>query len=183
MAAGKIAFRYAKAIFDSFSKKESVLATVTKELKAMGELVDSHPDLKALAHSEAFSDAEKRGVVEDLVAKLGFSAETKRVLIVLSEMKRLSALSGIADRLQVLALNAANVVPMRVESSSALEDADRAKVENKFSHVLGKKVEATYHVDPGLLGGLKVTAGSRTFDGSIEGWLVELEERLMGGSH
>ncbi len=182
MAAGKISIRYGKAIFDSI-KNESTVRTVAKELGAFGEMMNSNKDLKALGASQAFSEKQKREVVEDLCAQMGVSPETKKVLVVLSEMKRLSAVKDISERLNVLLLNAASIVPLSVQSSNQLEDSDKNKIENKFSQVLGKKVEATYHVDPGLLGGLKVTAGSRTYDGSIEGWLVELEERLMGGSH
>ena len=182
MAVGKISIRYAKAIFDSI-KKESAVRTVAKELQAFGEMIAANKELKALTDSQGFSEKQKRGVVEDLVAKMGASDETKKVLLVLSENNRLSAVKGIAERLNVLLLNASSIVPLKVESSNQLDDSDKSKIENKFTQVLGKKVEATYHVDPGLLGGLKVTAGSRTYDGSIEGWLIEMEERLMGGSH
>ncbi len=182
MAAGKIAIRYAKAVFDSI-KGDSKIKTIISELKTFGQMLDSNSELQALANSQAFSESDRRGVVEDLAKKLGLSETTLRVLLVLSEMKRLSSVTEITERLNVLSLNASSVVPMRVESSNTLEEGDRGKIENKFSQILGKKVEATYHVDPGLLGGLKVTAGSRTFDGSLEGWLVELEERLIGGSH
>lgn len=177
----KITTRYARAIFE-FLKTAEKNRTVIQELQAFSKIVASSHELQQVLTSVVCSESERRGVVEDLAVKLGLSADTKRVLLILAEQGRLTHLEQIAERLNQLVLEAGNTVPLSVTAALELSAEDKKKIEAKFQKVLGKQVEATYAVNPELLGGLKVTAGGRTFDGSLSGWLQGLEEKLVGGS-
>jgi len=78
-------------------------------------------------------------------------------------------------------LESGNVVSLSVETATSLETDEKKKIEDRFTKILGKKVEASYKVDPALLGGLRVTAAGRTYDGSLTGWLSSFEESLITG--
>ena len=117
----------------------------------------------------------------DLVSKAKLSAEALKVLLTLSSAKRLDHLSAISDRLQLILLESANVIALQVETATTLESEEKKKIEDKFQKILGKKVEASYKVDPALIGGIKATAGGRTYDGSLVGWLNSFEENLISG--
>ncbi|NBV51004.1 hypothetical protein EBR78_07275, partial [bacterium] len=86
-----------------------------------------------------------------------------------------------AEVAAAVALAAADVAALDVESSEELPAADRKKIEEQFSKLLGKKVEAHYSIQSQLLGGLRVTAAGRTYDGTLSGWLEKMEEKIMGG--
>lgn len=177
----KISTRYAKAIYD-FLKTEAKVRPVVKDLITVTKTVEGNPDLKRVMTTELFSAEQRRGIVEDLASKFGFGADTKRVLLLLSVQGRLSHTGQIAERLNQLVLEASGVIPLGVTAALELSDDDKKKIEAKFKKILGKEVEATYHLNPELFGGLKVSAGGRTFDGSLSGWLSSLEEKLIGGS-
>jgi F-type H+-transporting ATPase subunit delta len=181
MAHGKVASQYAKAFLDALKENEKV-RTAIRELRAFSEAVESHPELRHVLTTDLFSDEDRRGVVEDIARRLAVSADTTKLLLVLSAAKRLKWVEGIAHRLNILLLNSVSIVPLDVTASSELVDEEKQKVEQKFEKVLGKKVEATYTVDPNLLGGLKVSAAGRTFDGSISGWLTDIHESLMAST-
>lgn len=99
----------------------------------------------------------------------------------MSSAKRLGLLASVAERLQLILLESTNVMPLIVETATTLEADEKKKIEEKFQTLLGKKVEATYIVVPSLIGGLKATAGGRTYDGSLVGWLNSFEDSLISG--
>ena len=177
MAQDKVTFRYAKAIFDYLKSADNV-RQLAIELNDFKSTIDSHIELKQVVTTASYSEEERRNVVMDVVAKLKLSEEAKRILTVLSDGKRLTHVGSIAERLNLLVLDYANVVPLQVETATALEAEEKKKLESKFKTVLGKDVEASYQVEPGLLGGLKVMAGGKTYDGSILGWLGNFQENL-----
>ncbi len=178
---GKIAARYARAILDWVGKPEKA-KTLAEELKSFGSLIAENPELKVVLTTRVFTEKDRRGVLEDLFAKTGLSEEAKRTVLVISELKRLRSLPAIANKLTELLLTAENIVPVTVVSSSALGADEKKQIEARFSKLLGNSVEAAYNVEPKLIGGVRVTAGGKTYDGTISGWLNRFEEILVGGN-
>lgn len=180
MAQDKVSQRYAKAIFD-FLKDETKVRSLITELKEFALLIEGSNELSLVLTSDVYSDNERLAVVEDLVTKAKLSKDTQRVLSVLSQAKRLDHLRSIIERLQLILLDSANVVSLKVETATSLEADEKKQIEDKFTKILGKRVEANYQVDPALIGGLRVTAAGRTYDGSLTGWLNSFEESLISG--
>ena len=180
MAQDKVSQRYARAIFD-YLKDESRIRSLITELRGFALLLEGHNELSLVLTSDVYSEAERRSVVEELVSKAKLSGEALKVLLTLSSAKRLDHLSAISDRLQLILLESANVIALQVETATTLESEEKKKIEDKFQKILGKKVEASYKVDPALIGGIKATAGGRTYDGSLVGWLNSFEENLISG--
>jgi F-type H+-transporting ATPase subunit delta len=176
----KIAATYAKAIA-GFLKTEELIRSSIKEFRDFAELADKNPDLRRLVSSEIFPLDQRRAVIEELCSHLKISETTKKILVVLSNARRLAATGSIANKLHGLLLASAGVVPLDVQSATDLSAEEREKVERKFSKLLQKEIDAKYSIDPGLIGGLRVTAGAKTYDGSLAGWLSDVQEQLVGG--
>ena len=70
------------------------------------------------------------------------------------------------------------MVQADVTSAAALSDADRAKLEAAVARRTGKKVRATYQVDPALIGGAVTRVGSTIYDGSVREQLQILRAKL-----
>lgn len=180
MAQDKVSQRYARAIFD-YLKDSSKVRDLIKELTSFALLIEGHSELLLVLNSAVYSEQERAGVIEDLVAKTKLSEDSKKVLLVLSSAKRLDHLKAVAEKLQQILLDTANVAALNIETATSLEAEEKKKIEAKFQTILGKKVEANYKVDPALIGGIKATAGGRTYDGSLVGWLNSFEENLISG--
>jgi F-type H+-transporting ATPase subunit delta len=70
---------------------------------------------------------------------------------------------------------------LRVELTTAqqLSDAEASEILAQIERVSGRRVEATRSVDPGLIGGLVLQAGSVRVDASVRGRLDRLREELV----
>ncbi|MSP18249.1 MAG: ATP synthase F1 subunit delta [Bdellovibrionales bacterium] len=180
MAQDKVSYRYAKAIFD-YVKDGANLRSLIAELKEFAQTVSTHSELSLVLTSDIYSTEDRHAILKDLFLKKSLSETAKRVLLVLSSAKRLGLVASIAERLQLILLESTNVMPLIVETATTLEADEKKKIEEKFQTLLGKKVEATYIVVPSLIGGLKATAGGRTYDGSLVGWLNSFEDILISG--
>lgn len=177
---GKVASRYAKAIFDGLKSNKNANG-VLSELEAFAQAASGHGDLSLLFSSPGFSAAKKEEVVSDIATKMGLSADSKQILLGIARMERLDQLSPIVERLRVRLLENEGVAPIEVWTAEAVSEADRKPIEAKFAQILGKKVRAQYATNPALVGGLRVVAGGRTFDGTLSGWLDSLSESLVEG--
>jgi F-type H+-transporting ATPase subunit delta len=183
-ANAKVSSRYARAIFDQYADGTKGAAKVKKigeELLHFAKMIESNDDLKLALLTDLFTEEARTAIVDDLAGKLKLTAETKRILEIVSESKRVRLLSSIAERLHHLLMESADVVAMHVQSAAELGEDARKKVESRFKKVFGKDVEASYEVQPSLMGGLRVTAIGRTYDGSLAGWFEAMEEKLVGG--
>jgi F-type H+-transporting ATPase subunit delta len=59
-----------------------------------------------------------------------------------------------------------------------LNDKQKAALIGNLETVTGKKIQANYSLDPGLLGGAVVRIGDTIYDGSVRNQLDRLRERL-----
>lgn len=177
----KIARRYAIAISD-FLGEAGKSKKVVEELNAFAGVINQNAELKKVVSSEVFSTQDKSHVAEDIAKKMGLTEEGQKVIRLLAEQGRLRVVGQIASHLHRLVLAGSGVVPLRVRTATELPKSHQTKVEEKFSKLLGQKVEASYEVEPGLIGGLQVEAAGRTYEGTVVGWLTDLEERIAGGT-
>lgn len=177
----KVAYRYAKAVFAHLEGASGPVREMMESLDRFAQLAVSHEELSRVLYSAVYSDSQREPVVEDLVKKMKLGESTRRVLLVLSRAGRLSHLPLVVKELRHLLLQSEGIVPLHVESATVLSAEERKSVEREFAERMGKKVDASYAVDPKVLGGLKVTAGGRTFEGTLQGWLETFEQRLVGG--
>lgn len=178
---GKVASVYARAVLEAAGSTDNA-KKLAVELKDVASVIDGHPQLKLVLTSRAYSESFRKAVLEDLFKVVKVSDLAQRAVKVVSENKRLNALSAVAGKLSELLLTKESIVPISVASSSGLGGDEKKQIETRFSKILGKPVEASYEVKPNLIGGVRVTAGGKTYDGTISGWLNRFEEILVGGN-
>ena len=65
-----------------------------------------------------------------------------------------------------------------VASAAPLEARMRAAIERTLTHHYGRRIAATFVVDPSLVGGMRITVGSDVYDGTVRTALAALEERF-----
>jgi F-type H+-transporting ATPase subunit delta len=70
------------------------------------------------------------------------------------------------------------ITEAQVSSAVELSKAQKAEMEFTLEKLTGKRVEATFSLEPGLLGGAKVRVGDTVYDGSLRARLNELRARL-----
>jgi F-type H+-transporting ATPase subunit delta len=70
------------------------------------------------------------------------------------------------------------VAEAQVSSAMPLNDRQKTALLRNLETVTGKKIQANYSLDPGLLGGAVVRIGDTIYDGSVRNQLDRLRERL-----
>lgn len=172
--ASRAAVRYAKAFGPVLAQTKAPEKTLA-ELRAIDDMLRGHAELWKWIHSPAATIAQSHGVLEDLRKKAAWSDLSDRILKTLVETRRLPILNDIVDKLEIYLWELQSIAPIQVASATELTADEKKRVEAKFASALGKQVRASFEVVPGLIGGIKVSAGGRTYDGTIDGWLRGFE--------
>ena len=76
----------------------------------------------------------------------------------------------------------ARVLELELTTAVALSDEEAAKVVEQIEQASGRQVEATRSVDPELIGGIVIQAGSQRLDASVRGRLDQLRQELTARS-
>ncbi|MBI1862243.1 MAG: ATP synthase F1 subunit delta [Deltaproteobacteria bacterium] len=178
----RVANRYAKAIFSLFEKDQRGLGAVLVELRSFHALMQESETVRSALTNPAFPAVKRSQLVDDFVARLKLGAPARQILMVVAEGDRLVCLGEIVGGVEGLRLKAANLVPLAVETPSALSAEEQKRVVSRFGVILGHPVEPSFVVNPGLIGGIRVVANGKTYDGSVFGWLNSFQERSAGGA-
>ena len=71
------------------------------------------------------------------------------------------------------------LLELELTTAVELSDKEAAKVVKQIEEASGRSVVATRTVDPGIIGGIVVQAGSVRADASVRGRLDQLREELI----
>jgi F-type H+-transporting ATPase subunit delta len=173
--------RYAEALLDVATSTKASPEALRRELREAVALLRDHKELAvALSHPALGSEGRKK-LVAGVWGKAKASPLFLRLLDLLASRNRLSLLPAIAEIFSAR-WNAGRGVAS-AEAVAAVElDAGRQKVlAEALKKATGNEVELETRVDPAVLGGLRVTVGGHTFDGTVRAQLQSLRRRLAGG--
>jgi F-type H+-transporting ATPase subunit delta len=85
---------------------------------------------------------------------------------------------GILDAFARLVSNEVDRQRASVDSASALPPATQSELQASLSKKYGRPLTLEFHVNPELLGGIRVKVGSDVWDGSVKARLNALSESL-----
>jgi F-type H+-transporting ATPase subunit delta len=173
--------RYARALLDVALEADEA-ETVRGELRDAVRLLGESRDLaKFLAHP-AVNVEKKKKVVAAVWAEGRATAPLRRLLLLLAERSRFRLLPGIEAAFGDLWNAHRRVLAAEVVSATFLAPDQRAAIATAVQKATGMGVETRETVDPSVLGGVRVTAAGRTYDGTVRRWLSALRERLVFGA-
>ena len=182
MAAHSAAARsYAKALF-GLAKERRVVDTVDRELDSVVATVGGAAELQAFFARPWISANVKRKVAADIATRLGVSALVRDFLALVAARGRTGQLDQIAAAFREDVDRDLGRVRARVRTAIPLTADEKSALGAKLSRALeGKQVLIEEIVDPGLLGGFVAEIGSLIVDGSLDGQLARMHERLATG--
>ena len=95
------------------------------------------------------------------------------------EKGRAAELGEIAAEFEALVGVEAHVLDVELTTAAELSDADFKRIVADIEQKSGRKVQATRSVDPDLIGGIVLQAGSMRLDASVRGRLDRLRQELV----
>src|SRR5262245_28726955 len=144
------------------------------------QAVDDVPELKALIRNPELDPPAKAAALD---AVLEGSDELLRNFIRLVTQKgRASELDEIAREYDALVSAEEKILNVELTTAFELSDEEAASIVKQIEEASGQRVEAARTVDPDLIGGLVLKAGSLEVDSSIRGRLDRLRRELAHAS-
>ncbi len=118
----------------------------------------------------------ERDTKADVLASIakGANDEVVNFLRLLAEKSRAGELPEIADELDSLVAAERRILDVELTTATELSDADFERILGSIEDASGRKVQATRKVDPDLIGGIVLQAGSMRLDASVRGRLDRL---------
>jgi F-type H+-transporting ATPase subunit delta len=172
---------YARALFET-ARDESRLEPVRDDLSDLAAAVESVAELRAVLENPELDPLVKASVLVDM---LGGEADKLVVNFVrlLAEKGRAIDLPEIAVEYEALVAAEQRVLAVVLTTAYTLSDPEAADIVEKIEQASGRPVEATRKVDPELIGGIVLQAGSMRLDASVRGRLQRLRQELTTARH
>ena len=170
---------YAEALLEAARDHERV-DRVREELEDFVAAVGASDELRSLLRNPQIEPHVKRDALEAALG--GADPLVRNFLLLLAEKGRIAEVEEIQDELQRLIALAERVLELELTTAVELSDEEAAKVVGQIEKASGRKVEATRSVDPDLIGGIVIQAGSQRLDASVRGRLDQLRQELTARS-
>lgn len=172
---------YAKALFELARERHQADA-VARELDTVAEVLAREAELRAFFSRPWIGAAAKRSAAAEVATRLGVSPLTRDFVALMAGRGRAEHLGAIVSAYHGLQDQAAGRVRARVRTATPLAEGERAALAERLGRALdGKQVVLQEVVDRELLGGFVAEVGSVLVDGSLDGELARMRERLSRG--
>lgn len=166
---------YANALFDA-AKERGRLAEVREELGRFLQAARDVPELRALLENPEIDQRAKQAAIGELTA--GADELVRNFLHVAVEKGRATELDDIYEEFETLVAAEERRLAVVLTTAYELSDEEAGEIVRQIEQASGRDVEATREVDPALIGGFVLQAGSMRVDASIRGRLERLRQEL-----
>ena len=166
---------YARALFEAAKEKGRVDA-VHRDLDAFADAVDASPELAGFLANPEVESAAKVAVLGELSE--GADDLVHNFLRLIASKGRAGQIPGIREEFQTLVDREQGRVAVELTTAYELSDQEAAAIVSQIEQASGRQVEATRKVDPELIGGMILQAGSLRVDASVRGRLERLRHEL-----
>lgn len=172
----RIGKRYAQALFGT-AQRYDVVTAVEADLNAIISIMEKDRGFRDFLLAPYTSREEKVKIMERIFSDR-ITALTMQVLRVMLEKRREGEIEAVRDEFVNLRREATSTLHVDVTSAEALDDAQKKALITKLEKSTGKKIEAEFVVEPGIIGGIRVAYDNFVVDGSLKGGLARLRDTL-----
>jgi F-type H+-transporting ATPase subunit delta len=172
--------RYAKALHMAATEAGAGEAT-GRELSALLDALQADRGDLAILERPWIKPADRRAAALALAEKAGSGKLVRDFVALVAERGRLDHLAVIMSEYRDLIDADLGRVRAQVSSPVPLTDGERTELSRRLQGALGKQIILEEQVDKNLLGGFVARVGSLILDGSLDGQLARIRERLVRG--
>lgn len=166
---------YARALFEA-AQGGGRVDVVRGQLAELSGALEASPELAAFLANPQLDPASKADVLAEV--STGADPLVRNFLRLVASKGRAGDLRAIADEYDALVDRAEGRITVELTTAYALADDEADAIVAKIEQASGRTVEATRTVDPDLIGGMILQAGSLRVDASVRGRLERLRRDL-----
>ena len=170
---------YAEALLEAAQDAGRVEA-VREEFGDFVAAVQASDELRSLLRNPQIEPHVKRDALAAALAEA--DPLVRNFLLLLAEKGRIAEVEEMQRELERLIAAQERVLELELTTAIELSDDEAARVVGQIEKASGRKVEATRSVDPDLIGGIVIQAGSQRLDASVRGRLDQLRQELTARS-
>jgi F-type H+-transporting ATPase subunit delta len=170
---------YARAFAQVVVAKKLDVAAAQQQLRDFAGTLAGSPELHEVLLNPSIPEEQKLRVLDAIAGRIGMFREVRNFVAVIMDHHRLGSLDEILAEYDLMADENSGIAEAEITSARALNDQDRATLEEQVAKLAGGRVRASYKEDAALLGGAVVKIGSTVYDGSVRAQLQQLKERLI----
>jgi F-type H+-transporting ATPase subunit delta len=168
---------YANALFEA-TKEQDRLDQARDDLHAFADAAREVPELRALLQSPELDSRVKREALTSVLADADELVRNFVLLIV--EKGRTEELDEMVEEFDALVAAEEGILDVELTTAVELSDDDAKKILGQIEQVSGRRLRASRKVEPELIGGFVLQAGSYRADASVRGRLQRLQRELKG---
>ena len=174
------AARYAKALF-AIAREAGSTEAFLRELEQFAAELQGNRELKTVLLRPWIKPAERQQVAVDVAKRAGCSPLVQKAMGLVAGRGRMDHLPELVETYRALVDAEAGRVRADVRAAVAFTAEEKKQLAARLGQALGKQVIIQESVDPSLLGGFVAQVGSLILDGSLDGQLARVRERLARG--
>lgn len=180
MIAPVVVRRYAEALLDA-AHDARLVAEVEADLAMVANALDTK-EAHAFLNDPTAEISALRARFLNILDPYFKTQLVKNTLALLIDRRRTAVILSLYGAYHQLALDARGEAEGIVESAVPLGAEEIRNAEAWLTKSIGKKVKLSPVVNRELLGGIRVTVGSKRYDASLKSRLAALRERMIGAS-
>jgi len=171
---------YAKALFEVVQdqcpeRKEQVIV----ELEGVASALEAVPDFERVLVTPMVDTETKTVILDQVLDSLGIAQPVRRFIHVVQRHYRMQHMRDIANAYRDQVDRELGRLRAHIELATTYDEADRRRIAEVMSAVMGATVVADFVHSPDLLAGFKVQVGSKVFDGSLVGQVDRLSRQTV----
>jgi F-type H+-transporting ATPase subunit delta len=152
---------------------------VSEELADFAAAVHDVPELRAALRNPQLEQRTKVAVLDELVGEA--DVLLRNFLRLVAEKGRIGSIEEIAREFDRLLAREERRLNVELTTARELSDDEARELLQQIEQTSGRTIEATRRVDPDLIGGFVLQAGSMRVDASVRGRLEGLRHELIKG--
>jgi F-type H+-transporting ATPase subunit delta len=174
-----VARTYARALFEA-AKDAGRIDEVRDQLAMFVEAVDEVPELRSLIRNPELDPPTKAAALDAVLE--GADEVIRNFVRLVTQKGRAAQLDEIAREYEALVAAEEHILSVELTTAYELSDEEAESIVKQIEQESGRRVEAARTVDPDLIGGLVLKAGSLEVDSSVRGRLDRLRRELAHAS-
>jgi F-type H+-transporting ATPase subunit delta len=172
--------RYAKALFQ-IARETGSMPAVGDDLARFLERFDGDAQLHDVLTRPWIKGVDRRAIAVAVAEGEGCGALVRDFVGLLAERGRMDHLTEIMASYRNFVDEDLGQARATVRTAAPLTDPEKQELGRRLEGALGKRILLEERVDPTLLGGFVAQVGSYIVDGSLDGQLARMRERLARG--
>lgn len=168
---------YANALFEA-ANEQGKLDVVREQLREFLRAMEQVPELSALLESPEIDTHERVEALRSVLTEV--DELVRNFLLLAAEKGRTHELPAIAQEFETLVAREEGILDVELTTAVELSDDAARQILERIEGVSERKLRATRKVDPSLIGGFVLQAGSHRVDASVRSRLQLLRRQLTG---